>query len=150
MKKRKAAILMALMMVGMSATNVNAATVKNVPDYADKPISFYVDQVRSTSNYTKGTDSSVYLHVTDAGIDFVKVQAYGYINSAWVNKTVGTTATVPTGPYDSAKRRIRAGILEANNYNATTVHLTFPVNAVDTRVVGKWSPDCKGNYPAAN
>lgn len=149
-QKRICAVLMlSLLLVGMIRTTASAA------DYVDKIFSFYISNTYDeTDPYTKYTTSSVYIHVTDARTNFVNVQAWGYYqNSGWVNRTVGTTARVPVAALpnsDSAKTRIRAALLENNNNQPMSVKLRFTVNSEPTVVVGVWSPDCKGNYPAAN
>ena len=145
MKKKMGVIaLLALLLVG-GTTNTYAA------DYKDKIFSFYVDtKAEITDSYTKYTDSSVYVHVTDGRTNYAKVQTWGYIDGKWVNKTIGTTASVPIGQYDSAKSRVRNLIVESNNNQATTMRLRFPINSEPTVVVGVWSPDCAGSYTYVN
>lgn len=137
--------LVALLSLGTLATTASAA------DYKDKAFSFYVDKkTKETESYTKYEKSSVYIHITEGSLDYARVQAYGYINGKWQNKTVGTTAFVPVGPDKSAKSRIRTTIIESTNGAATSVKLKFPKNEYASIVGGVWSPDCAGNYPAVN
>ncbi len=145
-KKLYTMIMLASLLVGVFGTSAFAA------DYVDKPFSFYVSTTyRDTSAYTKYTDSSVYIHVTEGSTSYVKVQALGYYSGQWINRTVGTTANVPvSADGSSGKSRIRAALLENNNGQPLTVKLRFPVNSQPTVVGGVWSPDCLGSYPAVN
>ncbi len=154
MKKRKLlGVMAALTLTVISLGNGIAHTYAANPDYKDEKFSFFVDGApNAITPRMKGTSSSVYVKISNAPGDFASVQAQGWIGNRWLNKTVGTTARVPRSPEipSATGYRVRASLLESNNYNATSVRLYFPDTSPSGTVQGLWSPDCLGNYPAVN
>lgn len=114
-------------------------------DYEDEVFSFYVDSTKETRPRTKYTTTSVYVYLTESDTGFAKVMTEGYINNQWVNKTMNNYAILPRG----YKRRVKNTILETTKAE-TLVRLSFPLYISATPVGGLWSPDCAGNYEAAN
>ena len=154
MKKRKLlGVMAALALTVISLGNGMVHTYAANGDYVDKPFSFYVDGLPEIIEpRMKYTSTSIYVRVDNAPTDFVSVQVHAFIGNYWTNKAVGTTARVPRSPEipSATGYRVRAAVLESNNYNPTKVRLCFPDTSPSGTVQGYWSPDCKGNYPAVN
>lgn len=146
-RKLRAILLTMIAAVNILGTvNVFAAPAG---DYQDKIFSFYISSYgkeRDTDSYPKYNTSSVYIYLTDSETDYAKVQAYGKINGAWSNETVGTRKY---GIVTIGKQRLRTNIVEHGG-SGTYTKLHFCYYIEPTVNIGVWSPDCAGSYPAVN
>ena len=151
-KKKLLGVMAALALTVISLGNGMVHTYAANGNYTDRAYKFNLMMVQQyTEKQIKYTSSSVYCAVSSSPTAYLSVSAQGEYGTSWVNKTVGGWATVPAGtPSAPAKRRIRASLLEANNYQALNVRLYFMANGKDGWVTGVWSPDCLGDYPAVN
>lgn len=137
-----------MLAAALSVSLFGGMTVKAAGDYEDKPFSFYIDgsgQYRDeTANYAKYNTSSIYVYLTDTETGYARVEGRGFIGGRWSNETVGGVATLTLG-----QQRVRTNIVEHGG-SGTQTKLHFNYYMSHSVNVGCWSPDCAGNYPAAN
>ena len=139
MKKRKIlGMLCALSISVMAGVPVCAANTGDMP-LPNKLIGFSYSQAAITLERPKSDASSNYVQNT-SGFDL-------WVESrtpSGKNLTVNGHAIVPT-----AKRRVRNNIYESG-YRSCKLWINTTKSGTTGYLTGGWSPDCAGDYPAAN
>lgn len=134
--------LIALSMFGLVIATELPVFANNCSDadLPNKEVSFNLDSEACTYLRQKQDTTSHYVKNV-SGFD-LWIRS---LTSTGLNKTVGGYAIVPSG----TKRRVRNTIKESG-YDYCKLGITSAKNSVSGRAKGKWSPDCAGNYTAAN
>lgn len=134
--------LIALSMFGLVIATESPVFANNCSDtdLPYKEVAFNFSSEAYTNLRQKQDTTSHYVK-NDSGFD-LWIRSF---TSTDLNKTVGGHAIVPSG----TKRRGRNTIKESG-YGYCKLGITSSKSSVSGMVKGKWSPDCAGNYTAAN
>lgn len=138
-KQLIAGFMTTVISIGMFSTSAFAANNKDSALPTDI-VGYSYHTAAFTELREKTNTSSHYVYNT-AGFDF-------WINSLTpdeTNLTVNRYAIVPSG----TKRRVRNYIYE-EGYRFCKLSINSSRSSVTGMVQGFWSPDCVGDYPAAN
>lgn len=143
-KKVLAMLTAGLMTMGALATPVMAANTTDTSFYFTVTNSY-----KYTSAREKTDTSSTYVKLERVPVTYVYCDVQGYRPSdstgtnIWVDETVGGKAvTISVGQW-----RVRQNVYE---HGGRSARLKFQRFTKDGIASGLWSPDCAGDYPAAN
>lgn len=144
-KKVLAMLTAGLMTMGALATPVMAANTTDTSFYFTVTNSYKYTAAREKTN-----TSSTYVKLERAPASYVycDVQGYRPINDSygsnvWMDETVGGKAvTLSVGQW-----RVRQNVYEHGGRSARLKFQRFTIEGIAS---GLWSPDCAGDYPAAN
>lgn len=149
MKKIFALIISLVMMLSMFSVCSVAGNIEDTEFKFKLPKEGYYKVINAGRR--KLDNTSAYVHYYSSNVGKVYFSIHGYNSSKYSNIASLTNCTIDESAiiYPGQKRRIRQYVYELG-YKYAFLGGAPSTNRGETSINGVWSPDCAGNYPAAN